>query len=385
MAAADPRVTTPAETRWMADQFYALGSIATFRLHDLDAGRSETSPGFAELHRLRHESTIASIEDYLQRCVRPRDRPAVREALEAAGARPGTDHAVDYGVLDEGDDEDAPRIHAVVRGFVAPDGTVVLGVVRPVAARRQPAAIPGDADDRLGTLTRLAVIGEVASGFCHELEQPLTALAHYAGAAARLALAPSTDPARLRAAHDGILAQVERATAALRRIRALSRAPHGEVVATDLNDSLAEIVPLLEAFATRHGVGLRFDADRSLPRLDVDPAAIQLAVINLVCNAVEASAAAATPGLVVELVTCRSDQGMEIRVIDRGIGLRDGVGRQVLLPFHDTVGEEFTLGLRVDESIAGQHAGRLSLIPNPEGGVTATLALPTGSRPHSAP
>ena len=53
-------------------------------------------------------------------------------------------------------------------------------------AREPPAALHG----RLLNVSRMATIGEMAAGVAHELKQPLTAIANYAHACARLLSRP---------------------------------------------------------------------------------------------------------------------------------------------------------------------------------------------------
>jgi signal transduction histidine kinase len=150
----------------------------------------------------------------------------------------------------------------------------------------------------------------------------------------------------------------------------------GEVVPTDLNALLRETLPLLEPLSRQHGVSLRLDPDLRLPVVQVDPVAMQLAVINLACNAIEASAATKVPRLAVDLATRVTADGVEIVIRDRGVGLPEAAADQCFIPLYSSKPSAPGLGLSISEAIARQHAGRVTLEPNPDGGVTARLSVP---------
>ena len=121
-----------------------------------------------------------------------------------------------------------------------------------LAAREGPVALHG----RLLNVSRMATIGEMAAGVAHELNQPLTAIANYAQACARLLERPDTDPLELRQALSEITAQAARAAEIIRRLRALARGQQSARIPVSVNALIRELIELVESDARLHGVQL---------------------------------------------------------------------------------------------------------------------------------
>jgi len=83
-----------------------------------------------------------------------------------------------------------------------------------------------------GHVSRLATVGEMASGIAHELNQPLAAIANYAHACDRLLGRPDADLAEVQGALKEIAAQAVRAGDIIRRLRSLAQ-PHVDRPRTD--------------------------------------------------------------------------------------------------------------------------------------------------------
>lgn len=106
-----------------------------------------------------------------------------------------------------------------------------------------------------------------------------------------------------------------------------------------------------------------------------DPAQMQQVLINLVKNAVEASDG---PAQVTLRVASSPETGSVLQVVDRGRGMDEETMKKALLPFYSTKKTGTGLGLPLCREIVEAHDGKLSLEPNPEGGMTVTCWLPDG-------
>ncbi len=105
--------------------------------------------------------------------------------------------------------------------------------------------------------------------------------------------------------------------------------------------------------------------------VEADPAQLEQALINLVCNAVDASL---ETGGAVRLGWSAARGVVEIRVEDEGPGLSDDAN--LFVPFYTTKPSGSGVGLVLSRKIAERHGGSLRLENRNEGGCAATLTLP---------
>lgn len=129
-----------------------------------------------------------------------------------------------------------------------------------------------------------------------------------------------------------------------------------------------EIVSSLAEFPT-----LAIESDLPTTPGWFDPAQMQLVLVNLVKNAVEASDGAADVTLNID---ASPETGAIVQVIDRGRGMDEETMRKALLPFYSTKKTGTGLGLPLCREIVEAHGGKLSLEANPGGGLKVTCWLP---------
>ena len=105
-----------------------------------------------------------------------------------------------------------------------------------------------------------------------------------------------------------------------------------------------------------------------------DAGQMQQVLINLLKNAVEAGGAARGDHAV-DRARSRP-AAFEIRVEDRGKGMRDDVMKNALLPFFSTKPSGSGLGLPLCREIVEAHGGTLSIRPRAGGGISVVCLIP---------
>ncbi len=239
-----------------------------------------------------------------------------------------------------------------------------------------PAALHG----RLLHVSRMATIGEMAAGVAHELNQPLTAIANYAQACARLLGRPGTDPAELRQALAEITAQAARAADIIRRLRALSRGQQSARVPASVNALVREMIDLVESDARMYGVRLSLDLADNLPEVVVDTGQIQHVVLNFVRNSLEALSALPGGAGRVEIRTSATPEGdVELLVSDNGPGLAPEAKARLFDPFFSTKESGTGMGLAISNTIARLHGGSVGYRANAPGGASFYILLPAAA------
>jgi len=240
--------------------------------------------------------------------------------------------------------------------------------------REPPAALHG----RLLNVSRMATIGEMAAGVAHELNQPLTAIANYAHACDRLLSRPDANGEDLREALKQISAQTARAAEILRRLRALARSHHSQLVPASLNDLVKELHELLQTDAIVHGVELAFDLAPQLPEVLIDPGQVQQALLNLVRNSLDALTGPGSSGGRITISTALTvEREVRLSVIDDGPGVSTQAMKRIFDPFFSTKENGTGLGLAITHTIARNHGGSVTYRPNVPSGACFDILLPS--------
>jgi len=231
--------------------------------------------------------------------------------------------------------------------------------------------------ERLMHVSRLATVGEMASGIAHELNQPLAAIATYAHACDRLLDVPDPDIEEVQTALKQIAEQAVRAGDIIRRLRALARTEVISRAPSDVNTVIEELTELVQADAKAHGVEYRRDLAAKLPMIILDRAQIQQVVMNLVHNALEALALGQldTKEVVVRTRLTRTGD-VEISVSDNGVGVDTSIVNRMFDPFCSTKPTGTGLGLPISRTIVRAHGGALDYQPNAPTGACFTVKLP---------
>ncbi len=138
---------------------------------------------------------------------------------------------------------------------------------------------------------------------------------------------------------------------------------------------LDEIVPRALAGLSDRGRSVEVDVPEFLPRVDVDAALLERAVANLVSNA-QTWSPAARP---VCVQGSASGGRVELRVVDRGPGIRPGDRDRMFEPFQRLgdrpSGDGVGLGLAVARGFIAAMGGELMVDDTPGGGLTMVIGL----------
>jgi two-component system phosphate regulon sensor histidine kinase PhoR len=163
-----------------------------------------------------------------------------------------------------------------------------------------------------------ALKSEFVANVSHELKTPLALVRMFAE---MLQSGRVASDAKRREYLDIIVSESERLSALIENVLDFARVERGrqayDFADGSVADAVAKAVALYRYRAEREGVTLEADIEPDLPRAVIDERAIQLAVINLVDNALKYA-----PGSNVVAVSARREDGaIVVRVVDRGPGV----------------------------------------------------------------
>ncbi|MEY3758820.1 MAG: hypothetical protein RIR39_311, partial [Pseudomonadota bacterium] len=232
--------------------------------------------------------------------------------------------------------------------------------------------------NQLAHVTRLGLMGEMASGIAHEVNQPLTAIATYAQVSLNLIKAESPNLDKLAEVVYKTQQQAFRAGQIIRRMREFVKSNTKQVATTDLNELIQDAVGLCLPDLKRSNITLTLQLQSPLPLINVDKIQIEQVIINLVRNSADAFDSCLENQQkeisIDSLLTL--NEGIEVRVKDNGSGIAEDQQQQILMPFYTTKTEGMGMGLSICCSIIESHEGHLKFNSKVGKGTTFYFTLP---------
>jgi PAS domain S-box-containing protein len=215
---------------------------------------------------------------------------------------------------------------------------------------------------------RLAALGTMAAGFAHEIRNPLNAAHLQLSVAERRLQRPDIDLKATKAAVSAAAREMERLGALVQDFLQFARPQALRVERIDLRRTLESSLQRLVREAESRGVALQLQPGEAAT-LEADAEKLQVVVLNLVRNAIEA---AGTGGRV-ELSVATSGPYTELVVRDDGPGV--GSDLPIFEPFFTTKEAGTGLGLAIVHRIVMDHGGQVAVQSVP-GDTRFTVSLP---------
>ena len=201
--------------------------------------------------------------------------------------------------------------------------------------------------------------GDVARRLAHEIKNPLTPIQL---SAERLAMklegkVQPGEQAILNKSVRTIVDQVDAMKRLVNEFRDYARLPAAQLVPTDLNALIRDILVLYDHAA----VPVRTELADDLPLVMADPQQVRQILHNLVQNAQDAMSGQSQAQVL--LRTRRSDGGPWVRltVIDQGPGFAEHILKRAFEPYVTTKAKGTGLGLAVVRKIMEEHGGRVDI------------------------
>ncbi|HVX09996.1 MAG TPA: ATP-binding protein [Pirellulales bacterium] len=227
----------------------------------------------------------------------------------------------------------------------------------------------------LAQASRITALGQLATGLAHELNQPLGAIANFAGACELSLENALADDHPSRRAIGEVQRSALRAGAIVRRMRNFVRRNADQSSPVELNDLVKEVVELCDPELRRSGVELNLDLTCEPTTVVADPIRIQQVLVNLVQNAIQAMLENGGPGWL-GIRTSLTEEGVQVNVADAGPGFSVDGGDDPFAAFYSTKADGLGMGLAISQSIIEQHQGRIWAANRPTRGAVVSFHLP---------
>ena len=158
-----------------------------------------------------------------------------------------------------------------------------------------------------------------------------------------------------------------------------------ELLPSDLNQVVAEVVELMQTRAADLSVKLQYHPDELMPTLTFDPEGIHHAALNVVTNAIDACDDASPAEVQVATRFDAAERVALVIVKDTGRGIEEESLQRIFSLFESTKGNRGTgLGLSVSQKILSEHGGQIKVASKKGSGSTFTLEIPANLSAQSS-
>jgi signal transduction histidine kinase len=222
--------------------------------------------------------------------------------------------------------------------------------------------------DALTRAERMAAVGQMAANVAHQVGTPLNLISGYV----QMVREGNTD-ARTKERLEIVERQIQQVTNVLRSMldHARVRSPR-ELV--DVSSILRSACDTARSQLALSGVDLQMKIDAGLPAIEADATQLELVLINLIKNSLDAMPYGGT----LSISASEVETGVELTVTDTGTGIPPEMLARVFEPWVTSkkVGQGTGLGLAIAREVIEAHGGTISIHNLDDGGAVVTIHLP---------
>ena len=237
---------------------------------------------------------------------------------------------------------------------------------------------------------KLASIGELASGVAHELNQPLMVIRGNAQLIQRNLRENNLDIDELVEQVEPIERNTKRMMNIVNHLRTFSRQSQSDFQSVDFNKVIENSLLMVDEQLRIYNIEVKMDLSNNIPKIKGDANQLEQVFLNLITNARDAVAdcrlniekcrikKAEYKGML-EIITKKNQNFVEILVIDNGSGIPSEKLEKIFDPFFTTkeVGKGTGLGLSISYGIIKDHHGEIEVAETGPEGTTFKIKLPS--------
>lgn len=227
-------------------------------------------------------------------------------------------------------------------------------------------------DARIGEMSRLLAYAAISGGIVHEISQPLAAIRNYVYALkVSFGIRPASEDQAAIADHLGI--EVDRAIEVVRNVRRMGPQDPQDPGVCDVREAIDHSVRLVGLGRNPPPPVTISEKEEGIWVMGSLPLIGQV-IVNLLKNALSASAAAGRPGA--EVTVTEENGYCRIEVADFGTGVSADAAKTIFTPFSKSARGGMGLGLAICQRIASTLGGSLSWKNRDNAGAVFTFTVP---------
>lgn len=233
-----------------------------------------------------------------------------------------------------------------------------------------------ETEQQLIQTSKMATLGEMATGVAHELNQPLSVIKTASNYfVKKVRKKEQIKDEILYTMAEEIDGQVDRATKIINHMRQFGRKSELELETIHINKVLENAFEIFSQQLKIRGIDVEWNIDENIPEIMADPNRLEQVFINLLINARDAieerwANMEYKPGdKKISLSTGCKDNQVTVKVCDTGTGISADILDKIFDPFFTTkkVGEGTGLGLSISYGIIKDCGGNITAVSDETG------------------
>jgi len=242
-----------------------------------------------------------------------------------------------------------------------------------------------ETEQQLIQASKMATLGEMATGVAHELNQPLSVIKTASSFFIKKInkKEPLEDEVLFNMLQK-IDSNVDRTTKIINHMRQFARKSDMDLEKIQLNEVLKQAFEVFSQQLKLRGIEVVWDIEKELPMIIGDPSRLEQVFINLLLNARDAieerwgSREIEKADKRIMIKTGYDAQNVICEVCDTGVGVPQSIADKIFEPFFTSkeVGKGTGLGLSISYGIIKDCGGSIQVIPNKPSGACFVLKFP---------
>jgi len=256
------------------------------------------------------------------------------------------------------------------------DGLSTVGVIMDITSAKLAEQEMHRAQSELTRITRIATMSELTASIAHEINQPLSGILANGEACLRWLNREKPDISEATEAIERVVLGARRASDVVRQLRAIFTRKDPVPSRFDMNELVAETVPLLRSHIDHHRGLITLSLANDLPAIFADPVQIQQVLINLLMNGLQAPRRPDKAERRITIETACEGTGISLSVSDDGVGIAAEHTASIFEPFFTTKHDGMGMGLAICRSIVESYSGRMFAHSGEGPGATVGFTMP---------
>jgi signal transduction histidine kinase len=223
--------------------------------------------------------------------------------------------------------------------------------------------------EALARAEQMAAVGQTAASVAHQVGTPLNLISGYVQMLQEDASIDPKTQRRLAIVQE----QIAKVASVVRTMLDHARRPDNRWPVA-IGALLARVADVARPKLDASGIGLALDVASDLPEVEANSEELELAILNLVNNSLDAMPSGGT--LTIRAAT--EADGVRIEITDSGVGIAPELLPRIFDPWVSTkpAGRGTGLGLSITRDVVARHGGSIDAASEP-GRTTFTIALPS--------